>query len=186
VTDAGRKFIYYHFDQNAKLDANAISALKGVAKPQAPAPPESAHGGWPAELKDVAWLHENVRDWPATAKMTASVGNGLINFPYDKANVWPVATSGVEAGTNANVWAIVKIGGVWYAGTWEWLRKGQTSKPAGCLGHTGGYGDHFKKAPLSSWTPKSGESFYVMVSGHARSSGRNVMERANPVKVTWP
>ena len=184
VTDAGRKFIYYHFDQNAKIDANALAALKGVAKPQAA--PGPALAGWPADLADVTWLHANVRDWKATAKMTASIGEGQIRFPYDKADAWPVATSGVEKGTNANVWAIVQIGGKWFAGTWEWLRKGQTSKPMWVLDRSTGKGDHFKKAPLSSWVPKSGESFYVMVSGHARSSGRNVMERSDPVKVTWP
>lgn len=38
----------------------------------------------------------------------------------------------------------------------------------------------------SAWIPRSGERFYVMVSGHARASGRNVLERSDPVKVRWP
>lgn len=185
VTDAGRKFIYYHFDQNAKIDANALAALKGVAKPVAP--PAPAAGDWPAELKDVVWLHANVRDWPATATISrAAVAGGEIRFPYDKANIWPVAASGVGKGTNANVWAIVKIGDTWYAGTFEWLRKGQASKPVGVLDRSGGKGDHFKVSPLSSWIPRSGETFYVMVSGHARSAGRTVKERSQPVKIIWP
>lgn len=80
--------------------------------------------------------------------------------------------------------SIVKIVGKWYAGTWEWLRKGQTSKVAGCP--DGSKGDHFKVSPLNSWRPKSGDEFYLLVSGHARAAGRNVLERANPVKVRWP
>ncbi|HRT04828.1 MAG TPA: hypothetical protein P5204_03935, partial [Kiritimatiellia bacterium] len=167
------------FDQNAKIDANALAALKGVAKPVAPPAPSA--GDWPAELKDVVWLHANVRDWPQTAKMTASVSNGAISFPYDKTKVWPAVD-----GVNANPWAIVNVDGRWYAATFEWLRVGQTSKPMWVLDKSTGRGDHFKVSPLNKWTPKSGEQFYVMVSGLARSTGRNVKERSNVFKVVWP
>lgn len=173
---------YYAF-QREKHDAAAIRACAGLAN--APEQPVMA-GSWPSELSSVTWLHTNVRDWPATAIMTASVSGGSISFPYDKADVWPVATSGVEKGTNANVWAIVNVGGAWYAGTWEWLRKGQTSKPMWVLDKSTGKGDHFKVSPMNNWTPKSGDQFYLMVSGHARSTGRNVKERSNVFKVTWP
>ena len=183
VVDAGRRFIFYHFDPNAGIDGNALAALKSVASPLSASP---APDGWPAELSDVTWLHSDVRGWPATAKMTASVGGGSIRFPYDKSSTWPVASSGTGKGTNANVWAIVLIGGRWYAGTWEWLRSGQVSKPMSCLNRADGQGDHFKVSPLDSWVPRSGEEFYVMVSGHARTSSRNVKERADPVKVVWP
>ena len=79
--------------------------------------------------------------------------------------------------------SIVEIVGRWYAGTWDGLRNEQTSKPVGCL--DGSKGDHFKVSPLNNWKPKSGERFYVMVSGHARSTGRNVKERSDPVEVVW-
>lgn len=161
--------------------AFAVGNWKGEAAAQ---PPMPAAGDWPAELADVKWLHANVRDWPATAQMTASISGGQIRFPYDKSDAWPVATSGTGKGTNANVWAIVQISGKWFAATWEWLRKGQTSKPVGCL--DGSKGDHFKVSPLNNWRPKSGDQFYLMVSGHARSTGRNVEERSNVFKVTWP
>lgn len=174
-------FAIYGFQVDG-FDKPAIKALSSPSEPQS-LPPED---GWPSELADVKWLHANVRGWAQTAKMTASVSNGNVNFPYDKASVWPVATSGTGKDTNANVWAIVNIGGQWYAGTFEWLRKGQTSKPAGVLAKTGEYGDHFKVSPLSSWSPGSGEEFYVMVSGHARTAARTVKERSNPVKVSWP
>lgn len=175
--------IYYGFDV-AEFDPATIDAMS-PGPSAAPAQP-AAPAGWPAELADVTWLHANVRDWPATAQMTASISGGQIRFPYDKANVWPVATSGTGKGTNANVWAIVPIAGQWYAATWEWLRKGQTSKPTWVLDKSTGKGDHFKVAPLNKWTPRSGERFYLMVSGHARAAGRNVQERSNPSPVVWP
>lgn len=177
------RVIYYGFDV-AEYDEAAIDAMSpGPASAvQQPDP-----AGWPAELSSVVWLHANVRDWPATATISrAAVAGGEIRFDYDKANIWPVAASGVGKGTNANVWAIVKIDGTWYAGTFEWLRKGQASKPVNVLDRSGGKGDHFKVSPLSTWIPRSGERFYVMVSGHARAAGRTVKERSQPKELTWP
>ena len=97
---------------------------------------------------------------------------------YNKARVWPALD-----GVNANPWAIVNISGKWYAGTFEWFHFGQTSKPKGVL--DGSKGDHFKKAPLSSWRPQPGERFGIMVSGLARTKTRNVKERSNVSMVTW-
>ena len=85
---------------------------------------------------------------------------------------------------NANPWVFANIGGQWYAGTFEWLRYGQTSKPKGVL--DGSLGNHIKVSPMSSWYPRSGERIGLMVSGLARTSSRNVRERSNIVMVTWP
>lgn len=170
---------YYAF----QTDGYDEAAIDAMGNPQAK-PSDGGSSDWPAELAEVAWLHACVRDWPQTAKMSASISGGQIQFPYDKATAWPVATSGTGKDTNANVWAIAKVGGRWQAGTWEWLRKGQTSKPVGCL--DGSKGDHFKVKPLSTWRPKSGERFYILVSGHARTAGRTVKERSNVSEVVWP
>ena len=124
------------------------------------------------------WLHNDVSAWPVTASLEASIAGGQIQMKYDKAKVWPDVD-----GVNANPWAIVNIDGQWYAGTFEWLRKGQTSKPVGVL--DGSKGDHFKRDPLNKWNPKSGERFGVMVSGLARSTSRNVSERSNVSWVVW-
>lgn len=172
---------YYAFLRTSH-DAAAIRAC--AARSNAPEQSLPA-GSWPSELSSVTWLHSNVLDWAVTTTVKPSISNGQINLPFDKTNAWPAIN--YDGGmVNANPWAIVNIGGKWYAGTWEWMRKGQTSKPKGCLDHTGGKGDHFKKSPLNKWTPKSGEEFYLMVSGLARSNIRNVEERSNPVKVRWP
>jgi hypothetical protein len=138
-------------------------------------------GSFPSEIDGpIIWLNTDVSGWAETATLNASVGGGMINLPYDKAHVWPA-----RSGVNANPWAIVKIGGQWYAATWEYLRHGQIAKPMGVLSKQG-FGDHFKVAPLSSWTPRSGERFGLMVSGLARGQLRNVKERSNVTMVTWP
>lgn len=132
----------------------------------------------------ITWLHTDVSNWPITTQVNPSIGNGWINFPYDKANVWPGVFT-VGATVNANPWVIVKLDdGKWYAATFEWLRPGQTRKPMGVL--DGSMGDHIKVAPLNRWRPRSGERFGIMVSGLARSRVRNVEERSNIVMVTWP
>ena len=132
--------------------------------------------GIPGSIK---WLGTDVSGWPVTASLSARVGGGAINMPYSKSRVWPAMD-----GVNANPWAIVNINGQWYGGTFEYLRHGQTSKPVGVL--DGSKGDHFKASPLSSWTPRSGERFGLMVSGLARGGLHNVKERSNISMVTWP
>lgn len=80
----------------------------------------------------------------------------------------------------ANPWVFVNLGG-WYAATWEWMRPGQVTKARKAVN-----GDHIKQPPLASWSPRTGETLYFMVSGLARGSERNVQERSNLIKVTWP
>ena len=137
-------------------------------------------GGTSGEITgSIKWLGMDVSGWAQTASLNASVGGGTINMPYNKARVWPTVD-----GVNANCWAIANIGGQWYAATFEYLRPGQTSKPVGVL--DGSKGDHFKVSPMSSWRPRSGERFGLMVSGLARGGLRNVKERSNISMVTWP
>jgi hypothetical protein len=38
----------------------------------------------------------------------------------------------------------------------------------------------------SGWVPTSGETYYFMLSGLARSSVRNNEERSNVIAVVWP
>ena len=115
-------------------------------------------------------------------KLDYNVATRQVTLDATPQEIAELAPSALERALSS----IVKIVGKWYAGTFEWLRKGQSSKPVSVLNQTGGKGDHFKVAPLSTWVPKPGDEFYVMVSGHARAAGWNVLERANPVKVRWP
>ncbi len=132
------------------------------------------------DLGSVVWLDQNVSGWEATASMSASVGGGAVNMPYDKARVWP-GTSGGGAQVNANAWVFVNQGGTWYASTWEYLRVGQTSKSSASV-----TGSHINNAPLNSWHPVSGETYGFMVSGLVRGGASNVKERSNVSMVTWP
>lgn len=139
----------------------------------------------PSEITGpIKWLNPvgDISDWAQTATLQAHVGGGTINMHYDKSQIWPA-----RDGVNATPWAIVNVNGQWYAATFEYLRVGQMAKPMGVLSQTGGMGDHFKVPPLSSWRPRSGERFGLMVSGLARGTSlRNVQERSNICMVTWP
>ena len=166
-------------------DGGAVSApdMQGVDAATHLEPGALAEN-WPEEIRGpIQWLNPvgDITSWAETASLEAHVGGGTISMPYSKSRAWPA-----QDGVNANPWAIVNINGQWYAGTFEYLRAGQVAKPMGVLSKTGGFGDHFKVAPLSSWSPRSGERFGIMVSGLARGSLRNVKERSNISMVTWP
>ena len=161
-------------DETAPGDTPAADTTAGATAGGA-----STNGLYPAEITGaVRWLHTDVSSWPVTAGMSASVGSS-INFPYSKTEAWPEVD-----GVNANCWVFANVNGTWYAATFEWLRRGQTSKPKGVL--DGSMGDHIKVSPLSGWRPTSGERIGLMVSGLARTQLRNVKERSNVVMVTWP
>ena len=178
------------FDQLEALYADWQAAQTNAppAAPDEPAPPATPPpaaelpAGFPAEIDGpIIWLRTSVVDWPVTSTLAASIGGGKIRMQYDKTRVWPVVD-----GVVGNPWAIVKINGQWYAGNWEYLKPGQIEKPMDVLAKTNGKGDHFKVSPLSSWTPRSGERFGLMVSALARGNLKNVKERTNVQMVTWP
>ena len=124
----------------------------------------------------INFLHANVGGWPVTSSLGVSIGGGTISMPYDKANVWPAV-----GGVNANPWIIVNVNGQWTAGTFEWFRKGQTSKPTSVV-----EGGHIKAGALSSFRPVSGETYGFMVTSLARDAKRTVNERTNIVLAQWP
>ena len=139
---------------------------------------EPGSDGFPAEIDtSIKWLHTDVSRWPVTTTVKVSFSGDKIQFPYGKAKTWRSVD-----GVNANPWVIAKVGGQWYAATFEWLRFGQTVKPK----HTV-RGDHTKASPLSGgWAPQKGDRVGIFVSGLARAKSRNHQERSNVVMVTWP
>jgi|GEM_PF-1443425 hypothetical protein len=147
-----------------------------------PAPDEAVtQTGVPEDFEGVVWLHTNVSGWAQTSKLSSvTFTSTTITLDYDKTNVWPgVYIDGVLL--NANPWIFVRLDGVWYAGTWEWLRPGQITKDINSVN-----GDHIKAPPLDEGAPVSGVSYGFMVSGLARSTQRNVYERTNVVMAVWP
>ena len=158
---------------------NAVAATEGETTPagETPATGTTTNSLWPAEITGtVKFLNADVSNWAVTASLNASVGGGKVNLPYSKARVWPSVD-----GVNANPWVFVNLGGQWYAATWEYLRQGQTMKDMSGKS----WGDHIKVAPLSSWEPRPGERFGLMVSGLVRGGMSNVKERSNVSMVTW-
>ena len=132
----------------------------------------------PIDLNKVIWLHTDVSGWAVTATLRAiKIGETTVTVDYDKACVWPDGGDGV----NANPWVFVKLDGTWYAATWEWMKVCQTVKNLIAID-----GSHIKVPPLDTWHPESGETYYFMVSGLARMTERNVLERSNLLKVVWP
>lgn len=147
--------------------------------PPAPAPPQA---GLPFSLDEVVWLHTDVSRWRQTSTITeVHIGDPPICIEHTKAGRWPVkAPDGV--GVEANPWVFANVGGRWYAATYEWLKPGQTCKAISA----GTIGAHTKRAPLTSWRPRSGELVGFMVSALARSGQDSVAERSNIVMVRWP
>lgn len=150
----------------------------GTATDITPKPPEPEPTEDPIDLNKVIWLHTDVSGWAVTATLRAiKIGETTVTVDYDKACVWPDGGDGV----NANPWVFVKLDGTWYAATWEWMKVCQTVKNLIAID-----GSHIKVPPLDTWHPESGETYYFMVSGLARMTERNVLERSNLLKVVWP
>ena len=137
------------------------------------------------DLSEVTFLHTNVSSWAQTSTITSvTVGAPPICIRHTKAGKWPTIYTGGGVAVEGNPWVFAKIGGKWYAATWEWVRPGQTCKERGA----GDFRTHVNgAAPLTSWTPKSGERVGFMMSTPARLGAQGPKrERSNVVVVTWP
>lgn len=138
----------------------------------------------PPDLDDAVWLHSDVSTWAETSVLSSVYAtDSEICLEYDMADVWPIYDLG---GTDVvgNPWIFIWEDDVWYAGTWEWLRPGQTCKNINSVA-----GSHIKVSPFgedSGWVPTSGQTYYFMVSGLGRWSERTVEERTNLVPFVWP
>ncbi len=138
----------------------------------------ATNSGLPFSFSEVTWLHPDVSGWPETATLASvTVSGDSISLPYDKADVWPNDSHR----TNANCWVFLQWDGAWYAGTWEYLRKGSTVRAKHAF-----EGGHIKQAPVQSWRPQSGVEYGMMISGLCRGGRSNVQERTNIVMFTWP
>lgn len=141
---------------------------------------------FPDDLEDVIFIEEGnipgltevMRAMPTTASLTVQIGganphggeNVVLN--NSKKDSWP----GILGCCNANAWLIVKVDESWYAGTWEFMRVGQTTKSTLALLGTG----HLRFPPLQSFRPVVGEIYGFMMSGITRNGlqGINIRERS--------
>ncbi|GHA19836.1 hypothetical protein GCM10008090_31960 [Arenicella chitinivorans] len=139
----------------------------------------NANAGFPDDLSDVVFTEApQVKSWPVGASMNLSIGNGVINMPFNATNSWPgISIYGTRV--NANAWGIVKENGIWKAGTWEWLRPGQTTKKQSAWQR-----GHFRF--IRDISPKNGDIFGFFVSGTARGGQpTNIARRSNFVVYEW-
>ena len=124
----------------------------------------------------VRWLNShNVSCWPEASNIT-SVDvrqSGQICIDHTKKGQWPpiptsqIFSNGGPDPTEGNPYIIVKIDGVYYAATYEWLRPGQVCKLgfAGPLSITyaseDSLGKHTKRHPLQDWEPQGGRGYRI-------------------------
>lgn len=137
----------------------------------------------------IEWVDRNISNWPRTTTLepittTGFSANAFINLDYSSANRWPIGTGPYIRNGDpvvANAWVIVKHGGKWIAGTWEYMRPGQTQKFIHAVG-----GGAISALP-NSWSPKKGDELYFFMSGLVRLGldGSNVSERSNIVRYFW-
>ncbi len=146
----------------------------------------AANAGFPDDLSDVNFVHQNISSWPVTSQLDVSINSSTITLDYDKKNTWPNRTvPNLCSGCNANPWVVVNFDGQWWAATFEWFRFGQTTKPISVL-----HGDHIKGGPFGfTWQPRVGETYGFMVSGFARFppsvAPYNAQERTNIQLYKW-
>jgi hypothetical protein len=137
----------------------------------------------PLVLSEVLWLHADVSTWPEVSPLDVTFRSGNTEICFTHGASWPAAS--VEgASVFASPWIFIHWSGRWHGGTWEWLAPADTCKFTASVS-----GDGIRVAPFdaeSGWVPRSGQIYYVMLSGLARTDDRNVMERTAAVPVTWP
>jgi len=143
-------------------------------------PTLNANAGFPDDLSDVVFTEAGqVKSWPVGATMgNFTINNGLINMPYSASNSWPgISIFGTTV--NANAWGIVREDGQWKAGTWEWLRIGQTTKKLSSFQR-----GHFTS--IRDITLRDGDLYGFFVAGTARGGQpTNVAQRSNYIVYEW-
>jgi hypothetical protein len=153
--------------------------------------PSSPGGSTPSandaiDLRTVSFVKgENISGWSVTSTITnAGWSNGTLCTEHTKQGKWPALPFFDDPYTTVegNQIVFAKINGKWYGGSGEWLRPGQ-----GCKGVPADMGpDTFYDAPpLSSWIPRSGETYGLAVSTPSRAGQWGTAERSNVVLVVW-
>ena len=153
-------------------------------------------GGSPDEidLSQVVFLNYNISGWPITSTLTSvSISAGEICMPHTKAGKWPTtAETGSGVTVEANTWVIANVNGTWYAAIFEWQVPGGICKSLGsslpATTVASQMKSHVKFAPLTSWTPTSGEVVYIFVSALAWPGHVPILteERSQVLRAVWP
>ncbi len=120
---------------------------------------------------------QDVSDWDETVHISnVRVANGKISWTETgDRNSWPI---GGEGNCNANAWIIQEqADGSYKASTWEYVRKGQTTKLT----------ENIEEGGVISNPPRSGDRVGIMIAGITRNPRmRNIQARSNIAWITWP
>jgi len=144
---------------------------------------QAVYAAFPNDFDDVVWVDANPSSFRETSVLTVSVNGGTINLPHSQRNNWPLTTRFPRSeNVNASVWGFVQINGVWHGGTWEFFRRGSTTRSVSAFGGAG----HFR-SPIGTFRPQNGVVYGFMVSGAHRDGFTpiNVRERSNVALWRW-
>ncbi len=132
----------------------------------------------------IRFLGPSIAGWQETTTLHAYKQGASLMLRYDKADIWPEATSRATDGGPlvGNVWVVVQVDGEWLCDTWDWMRPGQQSKALASVRGTDG---HIQRPPLSTWIPRSGHAYGFIVSTPARAGVETIMERSQISWVDW-
>jgi hypothetical protein len=161
---------------NSNVYAEIVEAIENKIDEPAGSDSPAKNGADDIDLSTVAWDGCDIRKWPVTTTVSASIGSKIV-VSFDKANAWPPGRGEL----NGNLWVIANVGGKWRAATCEWLKHGQTVKERKCLAS-----DHVQSSAWGGWKAQSGDTLYLAVSGLCRDPARNVSERSQFQKVKVP
>ena len=145
-------------------------------------PTLNAYAGFPDDLSDVVFIESpQVRDWTVGADLDLTISGPSVildHRPNENSSAtgrWPTISI-FNTAVNANAWGIVKKDGVWLAGTWEYLRVGQTVKSLSAFRF-----GHFRPPLFTfdrSFNPGDVYGFFVSGTIRAGTGFNNIRERS--------
>ena len=140
--------------------------------------------GFPQDFSDVVWTDADASSFAETSFLEpVTVSGGLIRLEHSKRNSWPLTRRfSASQNVNASVWGFVQLNGIWHAGTWEFMRRGVTTRSVSAFGGAG----HFRP-PIGTFRPTNGVVYGFMMSGAHRDGFQpiNVRERTNVQLHRW-
>lgn len=180
---AARKHVYAKegtYTVKLTLEANGRTFTSAFKIEVTDLPPTGDH----IDMNQARSLHaSDIASWTVSSQVTGvRLDRHLICVYHTAQNTWPAAFSN---GVFGNLWIGANIGGTWYVGATEWIRRGDP-----CASHLDGgpaaLGAYTKVPPLSGWRPRKGEKVILFVATPGRDATRTINHRTNAYMIDWP
>ena len=124
-------------------------------------------------------IDPDVGHWHITQKFTAQINGKFLDSKME-GQKWPCLT-GPDGSTSGNfAIAAEQADGKFIVGTWEWDKCEHATHKT--LANFSGPNSVFN----SGLNLHKGQTVYLFMTGLARAAQRNVKERSNLVKISWP